>query len=586
MLNPHIEGPISRKAEWSSVKSVSFSTGDVFLGRITKLFSHNLATLSVNGVALSARLEAALTTGQSYWFEVEEGSGVPRLRVIDDNRLRQREGLSAQPSAQELIKQLNLPNSKAVEALLKQFSDQQLPFTKESILSGAQLLSQLNRYDKDTMQLLQSMIHRQLPLTKDTFQAFQAAMQQAPLSEQMNQLLREVKESNHPFAQQIGNVVNRFFTESQVPPTRSPVTELLMMYSSNRYTDEARQGAQAFLEKLGIVSGKSHDHVYEQFREAIFRPENRAIVQQLWPNISVGQGLPISSLDPKTLFELMVSRLEIPAGKEGVPQLQQLLQLFRPGLQATQVLNQWISLPNEQLHPSERLAMQQVLETTISQTKTNGQERSPIANHLQNVLGLLGYNHENEATRLLQGDLIRETVQSERLKATLLMMQQQDSPTSIKEKVDQLIHRITGQQLLAQEQSGPLQHIALQMPLSLGLFKTDMSMQWEGKKTKDGQLDANHCRILFYLTLETLDEVIVDVQIQNRLMAVTIFNEQDRPDGLVQHLLPSLKEALSSHNYQLSSFTWKEMKEVNVPQTKAKDAYQQQVGYQGVDVRI
>ncbi|WP_088105076.1 hypothetical protein [Halalkalibacter urbisdiaboli] len=579
MLHSQIQHQNIRKSEWQSVRSLSFSQGQVFKGRITKLYPNNLASLTVRGMAITARLEAALTAGQSYWFEVEESSGIPRLKVLADNRLQNREG---SPS-QEMLKQLGLPQTKAMEALIKQFSSEQIPFTKDTIFSAAQLLTKLNRFDKETLLLLQGMIQRQIPLTRETFLAFQATQQQGPFSEQLFQLVSEANQFNQPGAKQLGEVVNQFLTASQLPSTRSPISELIMMFSSNGFPQQVREGAHTLLERLGIIEeGVSKEQIYTQFREALLRPENRILIEQLWPDLGGGrQGLDITSFDKKTLFELFMSRLTIPAGKEANASLKLLIQLFQPNLTIERVQQNWNQLLNQSLPATERLALQQALESTFTQ-QTPGR---PLTNHFQNVLQLLGYQHESEMITLLQGD-VREGEQSERLKASLLAMQQEELPSGLKDKLNQLINRITGQQLLAQEQAGPLQHIVLQVPLSFGAFKTDMTMHWEGKKTKDGKLDPNHCRILFYLTLEGLEETIVDVQIHNRVMAVTIFNERERPEGLIQLLLPSLKKSLANHDYQLLSLSWKEMKEVNAPQSKAKEAYQQQVGYQGVDVRI
>jgi hypothetical protein len=72
-------------------KTFTLTTGQLFQGRITKLFPNHVASLSLNGMKLTARLEAALTVGQRYWFEVKDGKGIPRLKVLDDNSVRHRD---------------------------------------------------------------------------------------------------------------------------------------------------------------------------------------------------------------------------------------------------------------------------------------------------------------------------------------------------------------------------------------------------------------------------------------------------------------------------------------------------------------
>jgi hypothetical protein len=96
-------------------------------------------------------------------------------------------------------------------------------------------------------------------------------------------------------------------------------------------------------------------------------------------------------------------------------------------------------------------------------------------------------------------------------------------PASIKEMAEQILHRITAQQILSQE-NGPIQNLLLTLPLNLRTIQTDLTLQWSRRKTKDGQLDQDYCRVLFYLELERLKETVIDMQVQNRIIKVTVIN--------------------------------------------------------------
>ncbi len=113
-----------------------------------------------------------------------------------------------------------------------------------------------------------------------------------------------------------------------------------------------------------------------------------------------------------------------------------------------------------------------------------------------------------------------------------------------------------------------------------------MTVQWEGQKTETGALHPDHCRILFYLTLSSLKETIIDVQIQNRIVAVTIFNQYERPEGLLNAFVPLLKEKLSLQEYQLSSVVWKGMKHAKERGPYNKQSTPLHVSAEGVDVRV
>ena len=96
--------------------------------------------------------------------------------------------------------------------------------------------------------------------------------------------------------------------------------------------------------------------------------------------------------------------------------------------------------------------------------------------------------------------------------------------------------------------------------------------------------------ILFYLQLERLNETIVDVQIQKRLVSIQVFNEHHRPQFLIDALYPLLKEKLSELNYQLSSFNWRKIEEATkgttMKQTVGIHSYEEQRMYEGVDYRV
>lgn len=560
-------------------RPLHLTQGQVFQGRIAKLFPQNMAALQVHGMTVTARLEAALTAGQRYWFEVQESAGIPRLRVLDDNAIRQREGLGDQPSIQKLIQQLSLPASKETEAFIRQLSEQQQPFNRQTVVSGSQLLTELQQFNQKGFQTLTEMMQRQLPLTKETFQAYQSLTSGPSLTQQLQRLSQMLEQSNHSAAGQLRQLTASLVNGDQ-PARPSPIVQLMTQFVAE---GDVSRGAGQLLARLGVVpAGVNSSQLASQFQAAVLHPANQEIAASLWPDIRSGQGTELSRLEPRQFLETMLARLTIPAGKNGEPALQQLLQLLQTKEPAANINSRWLTLPQQVLSASERSAFLQVLESA----SPFAQEKGGAARHLQNLLQLLGYQHERDVSRLLQGELTRETVMTDRLKAQLLQLQQQDLPAGLKEQVNQTLQRLTGQQLLAQEQNGPYQQLILQLPLTLGAWQTDMTVQWEGKKQQNGELNPDYCRILFYLTLEQLEETIVDVQIQNRVVTVTVFNEHESPEALIGLLLPALKTGLAEHNYQLLSVKWRKMKDAQASPQQANHMYKPHVHYQGVDVRI
>lgn len=551
-------------ASMKQPRSITLSAGQLFQGSITKIFPNNIAALSANGMQLTARLEAALTVGQQYWFEVKDATGLPHLRVLDDNNMR-REGATA--VSERVLQQLGLPPSKAMESLVSQLTALKIPFSKESLLSGFQVLTDVNQLNEKGFQSIANLLQRNLPITKDSLLSYQTLMNQQSLTNQLNQLDNSLVTINTGVAKDVKELIGKMLKPGSFhQPTNSPIALLLSL------TIDEEPGAMQLLVRLGIVKeGTSTQQLHELIRQAVTNQSNQQVVERLWPGLSDKNTLNVSSL---------ISKLEIPASKEGFLQLGQLLTLLKTQESVEEVQRKWVMLPTSSIEKEERAVLQRILESTtaMANEKTAG-------SHLKSMLMLLGLQHEHDVTRFLQGDGGRESIYSERLKALLLSLQQQDLPPAIKDQVNQMLLRITGQQLLYQEQNGPFQHLLVQLPIALGSYQTDLTMQWEGKKNEQGELDPNFCRVLFYLTLERLQETIIDLQIQNRVVAVTVYNEKDKPQALIDLLAPSLKQALAKQNYQLSAISWKNISEQQ-QENKPMSVYQQRSSYQGVDLRI
>ena len=90
---------------------------------------------------------------------------------------------------------------------------------------------------------------------------------------------------------------------------------------------------------------------------------------------------------------------------------------------------------------------------------------------------------------------------------------------------EKLLDKITGLQLLGQE-SGPILQQVVQIPLHIQNKMVDLTLQWNGRrKENSNEIDPAFCRVLFYLELETLQDTFVDMQVQNRIIKITVMNE-------------------------------------------------------------
>ncbi len=94
-------------------------------------------------------------------------------------------------------------------------------------------------------------------------------------------------------------------------------------------------------------------------------------------------------------------------------------------------------------------------------------------------------------------------------------------------------------------------------------------------------MDTDYCRILFYLTMATLKETIVDVHIQQRIVHISIINDTPHVELYASALEPSLKEKLAEHGYTLSAVS------VKLPINKRSERLLvEPFSYKGVDYRV
>ena len=172
------------------------------------------------------------------------------------------------------------------------------------------------------------------------------------------------------------------------------------------------------------------------------------------------------------------------------------------------------------------------------------------------------------------------------LKPLLLDFVKENPSGPVTEIAKKVLHKITGIQLLAQE-SGPIQQFVVQVPIMLQHKAVDLTMQWSGRKKENGQIDPAYCRILFYLELENLHDTIVDMQVQNRIMTISVINENNHLKQLASPFIEQLKADLKSINFTLSAVHFTEPSKSVLKQGKQqRSPYFTSSQYSGVDLRI
>jgi len=199
---------------------------------------------------------------------------------------------------------------------------------------------------------------------------------------------------------------------------------------------------------------------------------------------------------------------------------------------------------------------------------------------LKQMMTLLGLSYE-QLLKNGEKSQIEEMIKHS-LKPLLISATDEVSDANIKEQIQTIINRLNAQALLS-SQLGPVDHFFLQWPLQIRQLLTDFSLSIYGKKKQSGEIDPNFCRIVFDLNLPNVEEIIVDILIQNKIMKVTIFNDIVTNED-VNRFIDELRERLDYLNFYLSSISVKsinrEKHEKNI-----KDMLEH-TSYQKVDFKI
>ncbi|AJY76553.1 flagellar hook-length control protein FliK [Paenibacillus beijingensis] len=157
---------------------------------------------------------------------------------------------------------------------------------------------------------------------------------------------------------------------------------------------------------------------------------------------------------------------------------------------------------------------------------------------------------------VLSGDFDRGKPSQESVKSLLLsLVSSGDLPPALKESAQQLISHITGQQLLlAPERNGAfMSHVTLFVPLRGPDGEQTASVHIQSRRSRKGELDAANCRLVFDLSMKTLGNMIVDVQVADNIVSLQMMNDHPALAEQAETAREELKEAFRNNGYQLLS---------------------------------
>lgn len=216
------------------------------------------------------------------------------------------------------------------------------------------------------------------------------------------------------------------------------------------------------------------------------------------------------------------------------------------------------------------------------------------------VLKLLGAEHEQQVVRGMLAPAQAEmsaAEQADTLKSVLMQMEASpELPAGLKETAGQLVHLLTGHQLLMNtDRTAPFAQMNWFIPLSGADGQTTANVQIQSRRGPRGEMDASHCRIWFDLNMKQLGPTLIDMQVAGKVISLHIRTDNEMAAQIFELGREQVDSALRNTGYQLSVYK-SEVVENRPEQTEqvqgssssavSKMASYVPESYKGVDMRV
>lgn len=607
---------------------LALKQGQVFHGTIKKLYPDQMAEIQVGNQKFIAKLEVPLKAGDAHFFQVTGTDPQAELKVVSGPMTP-----TTSPSQQinQLLESMNLPKSAEMQQLLGHFMKAELPISKDQLLQAEMWLKALPEgiSKMDALQTIQKMIELKMPMTNEVFQALMSGQKtsgMAAIMENFAQLLAKDTVLPEQLKQNLMQQVQAIAKPFEVETGSVVLAKVLENLTNNAATTSEKMQALSILKESGIIpnqatlqnwssinEGKASQQMQQagQVVQTILtaKPENVAqLIEQLKSWTTNQQFL---TNDQKQQINQLIDRFnQLPITKQTLDIFAKQMQdqflkafsqntsehLFTQDIKGLSVKDHLLSLLKQEVaSPLQNEAfMRNLVKNSIASSQPfiqqivtqadalvqNSMDSKAMEHAMKTVLKNLGISYEATLGNK-SADL---QMIAHQLKPQLhTLLQETNMTPQLKEAAEMLMTRMNGMQLSSGE-NGHQHQLIMQVPLEFFGKRMDATLQWNGRMKDDGKIDANYARVLFYLQMASMQETVIDMQVQNRVVTVTVFNEHSEIQSLAEPLKAALKIGLAEKNYQLSGVFMKQFDEDQA--VKNSPVVEQQEEQSGVDIRV
>lgn len=586
--------------------------GQVVEGKIIKLFANQHAEIKIGSTSLVAQIETSLSVGKSYYFQVQDVDGDIYLKVLHELKKQ-----SSELNLEALMRQLQVKGTSQHHAFIQQLIDNGIPFQRQQLHDAIQLL-QASPNQEVAKNVIQTMLQQKLPLNQSVFQALIAYETEdfSPLLEKVYTEIKQTSTTNNrgtesilmkqleaiiqrPVSQevQVSQFMQNGIKENRHVFTLSQLLGFIDIAAERAHTmQQLQQFTQSpSAQHYPLASMETTEQLQQMFQQSKQQMDhliiNEAAIRKVAMKImSIFHPLQTNALQAKdvpTLQQMVKTELDPLLPTEVRRHIHTMLSNLTGNNQST--LYQYI----QALVDNAGYDVLRNMSTTLQHAPRQEIEQLPVQQqfltHLSNVLQTVGLNMEHELVESLQLDRqARDEVflqQSQTIKSLLLNVAQQSGASQ--ENIQQLVHFLNGLQLQSITESNQVLQAQFLIPGNKLSLNKDMFIQFESKKQSDDTIDTDYCRIFFVLDLAQLRETMVDMQIQKRIISITIYNDHVLVNNNIDAIQHIMKQNLETLHYQLSAVQWKPLyeKEQSLSHSDAEEVDANQTT-KGFDFRI
>lgn len=623
--------PIQTQNTVQQNQPLTLKQGQVFHGTIKKLYPDQMAEIQIGSHKLFAKLETPLKAGDSHFFQVSNMNPQTELKVVSGPMSP---SLSQTQQIQQLLDVMNLPKSTEIQQILSHFVKQQIPISKDQLINAESWIKNLSNgiTKEEALSALQKMIELKMPYTNEVFKALMMGTKTSGMSASLqtfmqqlanesniqaqtkSNLMQQLHQITKPLEQEVGGVVlartlqvltnpsetnaNKLqalnlMKEAGVIP-KSATVQNWLSHSFGQIASQANDGtkqsnAGQLIQLISKINAENMFQTLNQVKswigdQQLLTTSQKVELQQV---IARFEKLPhaghSSELFAKQVHEQLMKAFSINAASElfatdqvGLSSKEHLASLLQ-----TNHVNSALLLNVAQKGNDSSQSFVQNMMLQVEAQVQDSINRGAMEQVIKSVLKDLGLSYE---AALIQKESNTQTI-NQTLKPQLLsLLQDPVISQGLRESADHLMARLNGMQLLSGE-NGHQHQIVMQIPLQFFGKQMDATLQWNGRMKEDGKIDSNYARILFYLDMDSLNETVIDMHVQNRIVTITVFNENEHLNLLAEPLKAALKEGLREKEYQLSGVFLKPMISKQ-SQSKTNPTQQKNLQQTGVDIRI